>query len=137
MKKVLTVFLILLLSCGTSTTSNKGSRNSRQAPAIGNIEVENGMQQKVSIPYKILNRTDSTRTLDKAQLSAIASQASKIAMEKCKYQPTYEPFEISLVVKYDTVYSNIRFRAKNGFGVPNNADAGLLWKGLEIINRFE
>jgi len=119
------MFIILFLTSCSLGLKRKGS-----------VQVENGMNQKVSINYEIINSKDSTKLLLKEDFIKIVNQASNEARLSCKYKPTYEPFEVILLMNNDTVKTIVNFRAKNGFGVPNEESKYAKFRGTELFDSF-
>ena len=130
MKKLIIIpVMCFLFSC---STGNKNSeRKANDIPKEGVINIENGMGQIVPVKYFLLYDGDTTliTKMDTSYFKSIVKDASISAKYSCKFKPTYEPIEISLMpqkkfnpdttLKNDTITTIIEFRAKNAFGVPD------------------
>ena len=143
MKKLIGILLIgILFSC--STAPKKHERKATDIPREGVINVENGMGQIVPVKYFLLYEGDTTliTKMDTSYFKRIVKDASISAKYSCKFKPTYEPTEINLMAQkgfnpaptlnMDTIQTIVRFRAKNGFGVPDE-----LTSYSKFVNKFE
>lgn len=143
MKTLFTALLIcFLFSCSTGT--KKSERKATDIPKEGVINVENGMGQFVPVKYFLLYDGDTTliTKMDTSYFKSIVKDASISAKYSCKFKPTYEPIEISLMpqkkfnpdstLKNDTITTVVEFRAKNAFGVPDDLKSYSIF-----VNKFE
>ena len=133
MKNLIIILAIsLIFSCSNSSKYQKTN---------GEVEVENGMGQKVKIPYSILyvNAIDSANRMTFEYFNKIVSTASASAKSKCKFKPTYDPVRIDLFlykgfnadsIYKDSITTEIKFRAKNAFGVPDDMMLLSNFKGI-------
>lgn len=90
-------------------------------PQKGNIEVKNGEDKTVSVPYEIaqLRYDEFVSLVNKEQFISITEKASREAKMQCKFIPTYEPKSFSYFVTGDTINVMVNFQAKNTFGTPD------------------
>lgn len=109
MKKTLMLFAIfaIMVSC--------------KQPQKGNIEVKNGEDKIVSVPYEIaqLKYDEFVSLVSKEQFKTITDKASSEAKMQCKFMPTYEPKSFSYFTNGDTISVMVNFHAKNAFGTPD------------------
>ena len=125
--------LCIIFSCSNSKVN--------ELKLKGQVEVENGMGQKVKIPYQIVyvNAPDSISRITMEHLTKVVNTASSTAKSKCKFTPTYDPVRIDLYLhkgfRTDSIYKDsitteIKFRAKNAFGVPDEMMVLSNFKGI-------
>lgn len=90
-------------------------------PQKGNVEVKNGEDKTVSVPYEIaqLRYDEFVSLVNKEQFISITEKASSEAKMQCKFIPTYEPKSFSYFVSGDTINVMVNFHAKNTFGTPD------------------
>ena len=87
-------------------------------PQKGNVEVKNGEDKTVSVPYEIaqLRYDEFVSLVNKEQFISITEKASSEAKMQCKFTPTYEPKSFSYYLTGDTINVMVDFNAKNAFG---------------------
>lgn len=87
-------------------------------PQKGNVEVKNGEDKPVSVPYEIaqLRYDEFLSLVNKEQFISITEKASSNAKMQCKFMPTYEPKSFSYFTNGDTINVMVNFQAKNAFG---------------------
>jgi hypothetical protein len=145
MKNLITVFFIsFLFSC--TTAPKKIERKANDIPIDGKFLIENGMGKMDSIAYTLLYTLDSDIRMDTVYFRKIIEKASLTAKYTCKYKPTYEPIRISIlpqkgfnpdpVANKDSISTILEFRAKNGFGVPNEHSSYCVFHGGNKIKDF-
>lgn len=105
---------IILLAIGSFMVACK-------QPQKGTIEVKNGEDKTVSVPYEIgqLRYDEFVSLVSKEQFKTITEKASSEAKMQCKFIPTYEPKSFSYFTSGDTINVMVNFQAKNAFGTPD------------------
>ena len=139
--------IIISVMCFLFSCSD-GAKVKNELSTKGEVEVENGMGEKVKIPYLILYRSssDSVKRMTLEYFNKIVNSTSLTAKYKCKYKPTYEPVRIDLMLQKgfnldatlnnDSITTVIEFRAKNAFGVPDDLSSYAKFKGEVLIESF-
>ena len=82
----------------------------------GQITLKNGEDKEVSVDYQISNYDEfASQIQNKEDFQKIIEKASSEAHKTCKFMPTYEPKQISILISNDTVTTFLTFNAKNAF----------------------
>ena len=143
MKSLIFISVVCFLFSCTSGVKLKNELSTK-----GEVEVENGMGQKVKIPYEILyaSASDSVKRMTLNYFNKIVNDASVVAKYRCKFKPTYEPIIIDLMLQKgfnpdatmnnDSITTVIEFRAKNAFGVPDDLKSYSIFKNSNEIESF-
>jgi len=103
--KNLLIFCMLIISASLSAQINKGT-----------VELENGADEKISVPYQTINCNLTQQDID-----GLSFMVGLNARSVCKNRLSYTPRKIEIMQKSDTATVFIKFSAKNGYG----AESGL------------
>lgn len=132
MKTIKLFFLVLITSVTTSCIKFKPSQ-------ADELSLKNGEDKEVQVKYEIakLNYKHFTSVIKtKTELQSIAEQASSQAKMNCKFMPTYEPKELSLMASQDTITVFVTFNAKNAFGTTGSDVLIIKFKGTTYIGHL-
>lgn len=128
MKKIkfLSTFVVLLL---LTSCSNKPSQS-------GEVTLKNGRGTEVTVNYDIARLQYDyfiTQVKNNSELKGIIEKASFEAKLTCNFMPTYDPKEISLMAKNDTITVFVTFYAQNAFGAMGSGVSIFRFKGTDFI----
>ena len=130
MKKLIYLLLLVVATISQSCSSKPAQ--------TGQVTVKNGEDKDVTISYEIpkLNYDSFISQIDGEKFQTIVEKASSEAHINCKFLPTYEPRQISLIISGDTVTTFLTFFAKNGYGVKDSGVRISKFKGSNLIETF-
>ncbi len=123
MKKLyLFITASVLLSCSLILQDN------------GKIDIPNGANKIVTIPYRIINYQMIKKSLTKSILDEIVEKTSSEAKRTCKYELTYIPISVLVYGSNDTIHASLDYSAESGFGVPQKLTIYSKFKGTSLIS---
>lgn len=106
---ILTLSTIFLFACSSKSPQLKDNDS---------IMVKNGYGDTTRISYTIThNKTDCFKRLNYTLFDSICQTISIEAKRNCKNQTTYTPKCVLFTINGDVIDINLKFFAKNSFGV--------------------
>lgn len=138
---IISIVSIISISCSQNKQGSKGViiPEKEVFEAKGQISLENGEGVKIDVPYEFVNEehfSKFTSQLSREDFEAIVNRSSMKSKLRCKYELTYIPTLVELMVNNDTTTVIFRFHAKNAFGVPDELTSYLKFKGTNFIEQF-
>jgi len=120
---------IILLSLICFSCSNGIEKN-------GSIELNDGNETKIDVPYTINSDLSSFKYRlehENMEFLKIAELASSQAKSSCKNKLTYRPKSIESYIEDDLITIRIEYTASNAFNVPMQGHAFVKFKSGKII----
>jgi len=118
------IALLFLFSCSNGLKSD------------GDIEVENGLGEKVNLRYHIITLENFNKQYSKEDFNYFIETALSKGKSICKNEATFNPLDFTIIVSNDTIISDLSFIAKNNYGVPDEMRIYLDFKGRDLIKVF-